>query len=70
MIEAGIVISVSLTCGMDRESTILGQGNITCERYHLIDPEMVAIALAIIEQRTGSFELLTYRDRYQEGCKS
>ena len=31
-----------------------------------LDAEMVAIARAIIAQRTGSFDPTTYRDRYQE----
>jgi DNA end-binding protein Ku len=31
-----------------------------------LDAEMVAIARAIIGQRTGSFDPTTYRDRYQE----
>jgi hypothetical protein len=31
-----------------------------------LDAEMVAIAGAIIKQRTGTFDLSTYRDRYQE----
>jgi hypothetical protein len=32
--------------------------------------EMVAIAKAIITQRTGSFDPTTYRDRYQRPCKN
>jgi len=32
-----------------------------------LDPEMVAIAGAIIRQRTGDFDPSTYRDRYQSG---
>jgi non-homologous end joining protein Ku len=31
-----------------------------------LDTEMVAIARAIIKQRTGTFDASTYRDRYQE----
>jgi len=30
-----------------------------------LDAEMVAIAKAIIAQRTGNFDPTTYRDRYQ-----
>ena len=33
------------------------------------DPEMVAIAGAIIGQRTGSFDPAAYRDRYQEALR-
>ena len=33
-----------------------------------LDAEMVAIAGAIIKQRTGHFDPSTYRDRYQTGC--
>ena len=33
------------------------------------DAEMVAIAKAIIAQRTGSFDLSAYRDRYQEALR-
>ena len=32
-----------------------------------LDAEMVAIAGAIISQRTGNFDPSTYRDNYQEG---
>jgi DNA end-binding protein Ku len=34
-----------------------------------LDAEMVAIARAIISQRTGSFDPTTYRDRYQEALR-
>ena len=34
-----------------------------------LDAEMVAIARAIIAQRTGSFDPTTYRDRYQEALR-
>ena len=34
-----------------------------------LDAEMVAIAGAIIGQRTGSFDTTTYRDRYQEALR-
>jgi DNA end-binding protein Ku len=34
-----------------------------------LDAAMVAIARAIIAQRTGSFDLTTYRDRYQEALR-
>ena len=34
-----------------------------------IDGEMVAIAGAIIRQRTGNFDPSTYRDRYQEALQ-
>ena len=34
-----------------------------------LDAEMVAIARAIIGQRTGSFDPKTYRDRYQEALR-
>jgi DNA end-binding protein Ku len=34
-----------------------------------LDAEMVAIAQAIIAQRTGSFDPTTYRDRYQEALQ-
>ena len=34
-----------------------------------LDAEMVAIAGAIIRQRTGHFDLSTYRDRYQEALQ-
>src|SRR5580692_8153644 len=34
-----------------------------------LDAEMVAIAKAIIAQRTGSFDPTTYRDRYQEALQ-
>ena len=34
-----------------------------------LDVEMVAIARAIIAQRTGSFDPTTYRDRYQEALR-
>src|ERR1700723_1978073 len=34
-----------------------------------LDAEMVAIAEAIIAQRTGSFDPTTYRDRYQEALQ-
>ena len=34
-----------------------------------LDAEMVAIARAIIAQRTGSFDPSTYRDRYQEALR-
>jgi DNA end-binding protein Ku len=34
------------------------------------DAEMVAIAGAIIRQRTGTFDPSTYRDRYQEGLRA
>jgi DNA end-binding protein Ku len=34
-----------------------------------LDPEMVAIARAIIVQRTGKFDPSTYRDRYQEALR-
>ncbi|MFZ3374413.1 MAG: hypothetical protein WA183_02555, partial [Chthoniobacterales bacterium] len=34
-----------------------------------LDAEMVAIARAIIGQRTGSFDTATYRDRYQEALR-
>ena len=34
-----------------------------------LDAEMVAIARAIIEQRTGTFDPKTYRDRYQEALR-
>ena len=34
-----------------------------------LDAEMVAIARAIIGQRTGSFDPTTYRDRYQEALR-
>ena len=33
------------------------------------DAEMVAIAKAIIAQRTGSFDPSAYRDRYQEALR-
>ena len=33
------------------------------------DAEMVAIARAIIAQRTGSFDPTTYRDRYQDALR-
>jgi len=34
-----------------------------------LDAEVVAIAKAIIAQRTGSFDPTTYRDRYQEALR-
>jgi DNA end-binding protein Ku len=34
-----------------------------------LDAEMVAIAAAIIKQRTGNFDPSTYRDRYQEALQ-
>jgi Ku protein len=34
-----------------------------------LDAEMVAIARAIIEQRTGTFDPKTYKDRYQEALR-
>jgi DNA end-binding protein Ku len=34
-----------------------------------LDPDMVAIARAIVEQRTGTFDPSTYRDRYQEALR-
>ena len=34
-----------------------------------LDAEMVAIARAIVGQRTGSFDPTTYRDRYQEALR-
>ena len=34
-----------------------------------LDAEMVAIAKAIIAERTGSFDPTTYRDRYQEALR-
>jgi DNA end-binding protein Ku len=34
-----------------------------------LDAEMVAIACAIIRQRTGTFDPSTYRDRYQEALR-
>ena len=34
-----------------------------------LDPEMVAIARAIITQRTNKFDPSTYRDRYQEALR-
>src|SRR6202045_931765 len=34
-----------------------------------LDAELVAIAKAIIAQRTGSFDPTTYRDRYQEALQ-
>ena len=34
-----------------------------------LDAEMVAIAGAIIRQRTGNFDPSTYRDRYQEALQ-
>ena len=34
-----------------------------------LDAEMVAIAGAIIKQRTGKFDPSTYRDRYQEALR-
>ena len=34
-----------------------------------LDPEMVAIAGAIIRQRTGNFDPSTYHDRYQEALQ-
>ena len=34
-----------------------------------LDAEMVAIAKAIIAQRTGAFDPTTYRDRYQEALR-
>src|SRR5436190_6362978 len=34
-----------------------------------LDAEMVAIAAAIIRQRTGNFDPSTYRDRYQEALQ-
>jgi DNA end-binding protein Ku len=34
-----------------------------------LDPEMVAIARAIIAQRTDKFDPSTYRDRYQEALR-
>src|ERR1700674_5567998 len=34
-----------------------------------LDAEMVAIAGAIINQRTGTFDPSTYRDRYQEALR-
>jgi DNA end-binding protein Ku len=34
-----------------------------------LDPEMVAIASAIIRQRSGHFDPSTYRDRYQEALQ-
>src|SRR5215475_13519204 len=34
-----------------------------------LDAEMAAIAKAIIAQRTGSFDPMTYRDRYQEALR-
>jgi DNA end-binding protein Ku len=34
-----------------------------------LDTEMVAIAKAIITQRTGGFDPTTYRDRYQEALR-
>jgi DNA end-binding protein Ku len=34
-----------------------------------LDPEMVAIARAIIAQRTGKFDPRTYRDRCQEALR-
>src|SRR6202043_2167321 len=35
----------------------------------VIDPEMLAIARAIIEQRTGKFDPSRFRDRYQESLR-
>jgi DNA end-binding protein Ku len=35
-----------------------------------IDPDMVAIAEAIIRRRIGTFDPATFRDRYQEGSRS
>jgi len=35
-----------------------------------LDAEMVAIARAIIKQRTGKFDPSTYRDRYQEALRA
>ena len=32
-----------------------------------LDPEMVAVAEAIIKRRTGTFDPATFRDRYQDG---
>jgi DNA end-binding protein Ku len=34
-----------------------------------LDSEMVAIAGAIVKQRTGNFDPSTYRDRYQEALR-
>jgi DNA end-binding protein Ku len=34
-----------------------------------LDAEMVAIAGAIVKQRTGNFDPSTYRDRYQEALR-
>jgi DNA end-binding protein Ku len=34
-----------------------------------LDPEIVAIAAAIIRQRTGKFDPSTFRDRYQEALR-
>jgi DNA end-binding protein Ku len=34
-----------------------------------VDTEMVAIAKAILAQRTGAFDPSTYRDRYQEALR-
>src|SRR4051812_43598602 len=34
-----------------------------------LDAEMVAVAKAIITQRTGGFDPTTYRDRYQEALR-
>jgi DNA end-binding protein Ku len=34
-----------------------------------VDPEMIAIAGAIIKQRTGQFDASTYRDRYQQALQ-
>ena len=34
-----------------------------------LDPEMVAIATAIIRQRTGKFDPSTFRDRYQDALR-
>ena len=36
---------------------------------HLVRPEMLAIARAIIGQRTGKFDPSTFRDRYQEALR-
>ena len=34
-----------------------------------VDAEMVAIAKALVKQRTGAFDPTTYRDRYQEALR-
>jgi DNA end-binding protein Ku len=34
-----------------------------------LDADMVAVAKAIITQRTGGFDKTTYRDRYQEALR-